>query len=267
MLRNTNTNKVFYSAVFALYLLSGLFTLSAAEITLRIAIQGDFPPFSMLTGAGEHSGFDVDIATAVCLELDVQCEFIETGFADLIPGLQNKEFDAAIASLSITDKRRKLVAYTGKYYESPARFVARSGAGIKVSDSGLRGKRIGVKRGTTFENYLSDNYQGIAEISRYSSHDEALLDLVLGRLDLVLEDKISLDQNFLSSEIGFDFEFVGVPLSDPRWFGEGIGIAVNKQDEVLRSRLDQALLQIRADGTYQQIRQKYFDYDIYDGLE
>lgn len=266
-MRNINFNKALYSAVFALCLLSGFSTLSAAENTLRIAIQGAFPPFSMLTGAGERSGFDVDIATALCLELNAQCEFIETGFADLIPGLQNKEFDAVIASLSITEKRRKLVAFTGKYYESPARFIARSGAEIKVSDSGLRGKRVGVKRGTTFENYLSDNYQGIAEISRYSSHDEALLDLVLERLDLVLGDYISLDQNFLGSEIGFDFEFVGVPLSDPRWFGEGIGIAVNQQDEMLRSRLDQAILQIRANGTYQQVRQKYFDYDIYDGLE
>lgn len=264
---NINKIKAFYSFALALYLLGVFSTLWATENTLRIAIQGAFPPFSMLTGAGERGGFDVDIAKALCVELNAQCAFIETGFSDLIPGLQNKEFDAVVASLSITEQRRKQVAFTGKYYESPAGFVARSGAEIKVSDSGLRGKRFGVKRGTTFDNYLSDNYQGIAEISRYSSHDEALLDLVLGRLDLMLGDYISLDQNFLSSEIGFDFEFVGVPLSDPRWFGEGIGIAVNQQDEALRSRLDQALLQIRADGTYQQIRQKYFEYEIYDGLE
>ncbi len=192
-MRNTNTNKVIYSAAFALCLLSGLSTLSAAENRLRIAIQGAFPPFSMLTGTGERSGFDVDIAKALCVELNAQCEFIETGFSDLIPGLQNKEFDAVVASLSITEQRRQRVAFTGKYYESPAGFVARSGAEIKVSDSGLRGKRFGVKRGTTFDNYLSDHYQDSAEISRYSSHDEALLDLVLGRLDLVLGDYISLD--------------------------------------------------------------------------
>lgn len=266
-MRNININQALYSAILGLCLLGGLSTLSAAENKLRIAIQGAFPPFSMLTETGERSGFDVDIANALCVELNTQCEFVETGFSDLIPGLQNKEFDAVVASLSITDKRRKQVAFTSKYYESPAGFVARIGAELKISDSGLRGKRFGVKRGTTFDNYLSDNYQDIAEISRYSSHDEALLDLVLGRLDLVLGDYISMDQNFLSREIGFDFEFVGVPLSDSRWFGEGIGIAVNRQDETLRSQLDQALLKIRADGRYQQIQQKYFEYDIYNGLE
>ena len=76
-------------------------------------------------------------------------------------------------------------------------------------------------------------------------------------------DKITLTESFLKTDLGAEFDFVGSSLSDPQWFGRGEGIAVRKGNTDLLARLNRALRQIRADGTYEEIRTKYFDYDIY----
>ena len=92
---------------------------------------------------------------------------------------------------------------------------------------------------------------------------DALVDLVLGRVDTVLADGIFLRESFLDSAVGREFEFVGEPLDDPRWFGEGIGIPIAKGNEALRKQFDDALQELRRTGVYNQIRRQYFDYDIY----
>jgi arginine/ornithine transport system substrate-binding protein len=110
---------------------------------------------------------------------------------------------------------------------------------------------------------LTSEYAGTAEIRRYGYSDEIFIDLALGRLDLAFADGITLTESFLRTDLGADFDFVGPALSDPRWFGRGEGIAVQKGNTDLLARLNRALRQILEDGTYDEIRTKYFDYDIY----
>jgi len=235
----------------------------AEPVALRIGVQDASPPFAFLGEDGELTGFDVDIARTLCDEMSARCQLITSDFQGLIPGLAEDRFDLVVASLSITDARREVVDFTDKYYSSTARFVVRRDNDLEISDRGVRGRFIGVKRATTFENYLQDTYGEVAEILAYGTQDEALLDLLLGRLDTVLGDRIVLQENFLNSAVGSEFAFAGPALDDRRWFGEGIGIAIQKDRPDLLARLNKAISAIRDDGRYNRVRRHYFAYDIY----
>jgi arginine/ornithine transport system substrate-binding protein len=236
---------------------------AADDAMLRIGVQNERPPFSFSDDDGKLQGFDVEVARTLCAGLDVRCQLTPLEFTALIPGLEEGRIDAAVASMSITEERLKRVDFTDKYYQTSNRFVARRGSVSDITSQGLAGKTIGVKRGTTHDRYLSDQYGGTAAIIRYGYLDEILIDLALGRLDLAFADNITLTESFLKTDLGADFDFVGPALSDPQWFGRGEGVAVRKGNADLLARLNGALRQIRADGTYDEIRTKYFDYDIY----
>jgi len=127
----------------------------------------------------------------------------------------------------------------------------------------MNGKVVAVQRSSTSDSYISDNYNGIAIIKRYASQDDAYLDMHSGRVDLLLADAFSLEDGFLSKDGGENFEFVGENLSNPKWFGEGSGIALRKQDKKLLMQLNEAISQIRYSGEYKKIQDKYFDFNIY----
>jgi arginine/ornithine transport system substrate-binding protein len=232
---------------------------------LRVGVQNDRPPFSFKDDEGELQGFDVEIAWALCAVLKIECQLVALEFTDLVPGLEERRIDAAVASMSITEDRLQRVDFTDKYYQASNRFVARRGTVSDITPSGLSGKKIGVKRGTIHDRYLSDQFASTADIRRYGYSDEIFIDLALGRLDLAFGDGITLTESFLKTELGAEFDLVRPNFSDPRWFGRGEGIAVRKGDVDLLARLNRSLGQILADGTYQEIRSKYFDYDIYGG--
>jgi arginine/ornithine transport system substrate-binding protein len=230
---------------------------------VRIGVEGAYPPFSEVTPQGELKGFDIDIAHALCDQMQVECELVQQDWDGIIPALLARKYDAIIASMSITEERKQSVDFTKKYYQTPARFVARKGAGFEITKEGLEGKKVGVQRATIHDNYLTDNYGDAVEIVRYATQDEANLDMVAGRVDLLLADSIALSEGFLKTDQGKDFEFVGPELRDARWFGEGAGIALRKQDGDLREMFNAAIDGIRASGKYDEIARKYFDFDVY----
>jgi arginine/ornithine transport system substrate-binding protein len=229
---------------------------------IRVGVEGAYPPFSSLAADGTLQGFDIDIARALCAELKAECQLVQSPFDGMIPALQARKFDAIVASMSITDERRKAVDFTVRYYNTPNRFVARKGAGLAATAAGLKGKRIGVQRATIHDRYLTEIYKG-SQIVRYAKQDEAFLDLASGRIEATLVDQMAASHGFLRTGAGKDFEFVGPPLEDPKYFGYGSGIAVRKSDADLRAKLDGAIAAIRANGTYKRIQDKYFDFDIY----
>ena len=230
---------------------------------VRIGVEGAYPPFSMVDKDGNLQGFDIDIARALCDAMKVQCELIKSDWDGIIPSLLARKFDAIIASVSITEERKKKVDFTNKYYQTPAKFVRKKGSGIAIDKESLKGKTVGVQRATIHDRYLTDNYGDIVKIKRYGSQDEAYLDMNSGRVDLLLADSIALLDGFLSTDSGEDFEFVGPDLSDKRWFGEGAGIALRQGDDELREMFNQAIDEIRANGTYKTIQDKYFSFDVY----
>lgn len=249
--------------MFALIVGSGQANAKEKWDNIRIGVEGAYPPFSMVDTQGNLQGFDIDIALALCEAMQAECTLVQSDWDGIIPGLLTRKFDAIVASMSATEERKKKVAFTEKYYHIPARFVGRKGSGIEISKEGLAGKTVGVQRATIHDRYLSDNYQDTVTIKRYGTQDEAYLDMQAGRVDLLLADSVALREGFLSTDTGKEFEFVGPPLNDPTWFGEGVSIAVRKQDTELREMFNKAIATIRANGTYQKIQDKYFDFDVY----
>jgi len=223
---------------------------NAAE-KLRIGTEGAYPPFNFIDSDGKLQGFDVEIAKALCGAMKLECEFVVQDWDGIIPGLLAKKYDAIVASMSITEERKKKVDFTNKYYNTPAKFVRKMGSGIEINKDSLKGKSVAVQRATIHENFLRDNYGDVVDIKAYATQDEANMDLVSGRVDLVLADSVALLDGFLNTDNGKGFEFVGPGFTDPRWFGDGIGIAVRKDDSDLRDALNKAIAQIRSDGTYQ----------------
>jgi arginine/ornithine transport system substrate-binding protein len=230
---------------------------------IRIGTEGAYPPFSFIDKAGQLQGFDIEIAKALCTTMGTECTYAVQDWDGLIPGLLAKKYDCIIASMSITEERKKKVNFTDKYYMTPAKFVAKKGAGIKISKEGLKGKIVGVQRATVAEYFLRDNFGNTVKIKSYATQDEANMDLTSGRIDLVIADSVALIGGLIETEAGKDFEFVGPDFDDKKWFGDGIGIAVRKADSDLRDRFNKAIKKIRTNGTYKKINSKYFDFDVY----
>jgi arginine/ornithine transport system substrate-binding protein len=137
------------------------------------------------------------------------------------------------------------VDFTDVYRTVPNRFVARRHVPFEISPEGLAGKKIGVRRNSVHDRYVTDQYGATAIIRRYSELAELFVDLALGRNDAVLVEVPAARTSFLQTRLGADYEFVGPELNDERWFGTGIGIAVRKGDNRRREALNQALAAIR----------------------
>jgi len=232
---------------------------------VRIGVEGAYPPFSSVTKDGKLVGFDIDIAWALCKEMGVECELVQQDWDGIIPALLARKYDAIIASMSITEERKKKVAFSKKYYNTPAKFACRKGSGITIDKAGLKGKTVGVQRATIHDNFISAEFGDAVKIKRYATQDEAYLDAVAGRLDCLLADSVAMSEGFLKTDKGAGFEFVGPDFTDPKYFGEGAGIAIRKQDKELVEMFNRAIDAIRANGTYQKINAKYFDFDVYGG--
>jgi len=195
--------------------------------------------------------------------MGVECELVAQDWDGIIPGLMARKYDAIIASMSITEERKKKVAFSNKYYNTPAKFVRKKGSDIEISEEGLKGKTVGVQRATTHDSFVSDNFGDSVEIKRYGTQDEAYLDMASGRLDLLLADSVAMKDGFLDTEQGADFEFVGPGYTDVKWFGPGAAVALRKKDEDLRDMFNKAIDDIRANGKYKEIQDKYFEFDVY----
>ncbi|UZE14179.1 ABC transporter substrate-binding protein [Pseudomonas sp. B21-053] len=236
----------------------------AADKPLRIGIEAAYPPFAFKTPDGNIGGFDYDIGNALCAKMQTQCVWVEQEFDGLIPSLKVHKIDAAISSMLITDERKRSVTFTDKYYATPARLVMKEGAQVDDSFSSLKGKRIGVQRGATQDRFATDKLQPLGvEVVRYGSQSEIYLDLVSDRLDGTIANAAPLEEGFLKTPRGKGFAFVGPELRSKEYFGEGAGIAVAKDNTELAQRFNAAIQALRADGTYFQVQQKYFTYDIY----
>jgi len=229
---------------------------------IRIATEGAYPPFNSVDKNGKLVGFDVDIANALCKEMKAECTIVTQDWDGMIPALLANKYDAIVASMSITDERKKKVDFTNKYYNTPAKFARKKGSGIEISKAGLKGKVVGVQRATTHDTFITAMFPG-AKIKRYASQDDAYLDATAGRVDLLIADSVAMKGGFLDKANGKGWEFVGPDYTDRKFFGDGVGIAIRKGEDKLREKFNKAIAAIRANGTYKKIHAKYFDFDIY----
>ena len=239
---------------------SGAFAADWSKI--RVGTEGAYKPFNFIDTNGELQGFDVDIAKALCAEMKADCTFVAQDWDGIIPALLAKKYDVIIASMSITEERKKKVDFSDKYYNTPAKFVAKKGSGITdTSAAAMKGKTIGAQSSTTHSSYLEDNYKD-STVKLYATQDEANADLAAGRLDAVLADSVVI-LDWLGGDDGSCCEHVGESHNDPKWFGLGAGMAVRKGEDELKDKLNAALATILENGTYKKINDKYFPFSVY----
>ncbi|MEM7406295.1 MAG: transporter substrate-binding domain-containing protein [Pseudomonadota bacterium] len=246
--------------------LGALLTLTGVQVgaadKLRVGVEGAYPPFSWKESDGTLKGFDIDMANEVCKRLGRECVLVEQEWDGMIPALLARKFDVIIASMSITEERKKKVDFTVKYYNTPAMLVAKKNPGFEGTAAGLKGKRIGVQRATTHQCYAEKFFKD-SEIVLYATQEEVFQDLAAGRLDAQLSDSLQAMEGFLSKDAGKGYAYLGGARDDLTCFGEGAGFALRKKDSALRDQLSETIKAIRADGTYQKMNDKYFKIDIY----
>ncbi|WP_416421974.1 ABC transporter substrate-binding protein [Pseudomonas sp. App30] len=223
--------------------------------TLKMGIEAAYPPFNSKDASGNVVGFDADIGKALCAKMKVECEIVTSDWDGIIPALNAKKFDFLISSMSITDERKQAVDFTDPYYTNKLQFIAAKNVDFKVDKDALKDKIIGTQRSTLSGTWLEDNMPDV-QVKLYDTQENAYLDLTSGRLDGILADKYA-NYEWLKSPAGKDYEFKGEPVEQ----SDKIGIAVRKGD-ALREKLNAALKEIKADGTYKKINDKYFPFSI-----
>lgn len=232
--------------------------------SLVIGTEGAYPPFNFTESDGNVAGFEIDLGNAMCAHMKVECTWVTQDWDGIIPGLQAKKYDAIIASLYITDERRKVIAFSDKYSNVPSRFVVSTDSDLEISADGLSGAIVGTQRATSFERYLTAEMPD-AEVRLYGTMDEAYLDLASGRVDAVLGDVVALQDGFLGTPEGAGFELRGPEYTNPEYFGYGAGVAVRQDDQAIADAFSGAIKALRDNGTYLEISQKWFGLDVYGG--
>lgn len=230
---------------------------------LRIGFAVGYAPFSEIGSDGQLKGFEIDVAQALSRHMGLQFTPVILDFDGLIPALQSRKIDAIMASMSITPARQQLIAFSSPYYFSPARMVMRGNAKLDITPEGLKGRRIGVERGTIHERLLAEQFKG-SQVLRYATQDQAFLDLKSGRLDATLVDAVIAQFGFLNHADGRGFAFAGPDFGrDERYYGKGIGIGLRKSDAVtLGRRFDEALAALRSSGALKALNDRYFSFDL-----
>lgn len=230
----------------------------SAEPVLRVGLEDFYPPLAYTNEHGEHTGFDRDMAVALCKQMKARCTFFVHSFDIILDMMARGELDVAVSSLAATEERRKYMDFTEAYYSSRAMYIGRPG--IEISKEGLRNKVVAAQQSTQQLSYLREHWVDIAEI-RTGSFAEVLKMLRSNQVDVILADSV-VCVPFLKSEAGQGFDILGKPLEiDPVWSRARIG--VRKGQKQLVQDLNEALLALRVNGEHDRIARSYFPFNIY----
>ncbi|EPL04095.1 transporter substrate-binding domain-containing protein [Pseudomonas sp. TH05] len=229
-----------------------------AEV-LKIATEGAYPPFNYVDSDNKLHGFDVDITNALCERMKVECTIVAQDWEGIIPALLAKKYDAVVASMIATDERKKKIAFTNHYYRTPLSVAVAKDSDITDAQTSFKGRTVGAQSSSTQAIYAEDHYGPAgADVKFYPTLDEANSDLAAGRVDGVIADKFPLLA--WAETAGKDCCKI---IGDVQGTTADASIAVRKEDNALRERLNKALDEIVADGTYKKISSRYFAFDIY----
>lgn len=234
--------KLFFTLLLACFSLSAL-----AGGSLRFATTDANPPFAFMNKDNQLVGFDIDVAKAICKRMQSECVFINNDFALLLSSLRFQRYDAVISGVDITYQRLEQVDFTQPYLLNAGVIIARKNRYHSLID--LKGKRVAVGGGTTQQAYLQSEWPDIIPVI-YDNYENALLDMHNSRLDGIFGDEPSVRQLLKTNpQLGI----VGEPITDNRYFGRGIGIAVRKNNVQLLKQLNDALNVLKEDGTLHQL--------------
>lgn len=226
---------------------------SGDNAQIKIATESSFKPFSYTDANGNLIGYEIDLVNALCDQMNADCEVISQDWDGLIPGLNAKKFDAAIAGMSITPERKEVVDFSDPYFHTGIILIGKKGDNITVDD--LKAQPIAAQRATVAAQYLQDKHNE-ADIKLYDTQDNAYLDLTSGRVRAMMSDKV-VGLDWLKTDAGKDYEVKGAEISSDE---DAMGIAFQKGNPMI-SKFNKALAEIKANGTYDNITTRYFGAD------
>ena len=228
---------------------------------IRIGVEANYPPFSKMGTDGKVSGFDIDIANAVCAEMKAKCTLITQEWDGMMPALQARKFDMIVASMTISDERRRVADFCDSYYDIPSSFIAKTGKVKDISPVSLKGKVIIVTRNTPRARYIATQYKD-SEVLLVAKEADVTMELSAGRGDVGFGSSLAATTAFLQSPQGKSFSKIGPAINPSGNQAGGTGIAMRKGEDSLRTKVNTALKAITANGVYKTINDKYFDVSI-----
>ena len=227
---------------------------------VRVAVEGNYPPFSKMGTDGKLSGFDIDIALAVCARIKAECTLVQQEWDGMMPALRAKKFDMIVASMTISEERKKVADFSDPYYDVPSRWVAKTGVFKDHTAADFKGKKIIVLRNSPRAKHVADHYRD-SEVLLVAKETDIYLELAAGRGDIGFGSSVVSNEAFLKKPEGKGFVQVGSTVRLDGG-GGGVGIAFRKGDDTLRLKVNAALKAIRADGSYKKFADQYFDFDV-----
>ncbi|SFA83368.1 amino acid ABC transporter substrate-binding protein, PAAT family (TC 3.A.1.3.-) [Lentibacillus halodurans] len=217
--------------------------------TYTVATDSSFVPFEFEED-GEYVGFDIDLINAIADEAGFDIELEVTNFDGIIPGLQTGSFDIAIAGISITEERAEKIDYSDPYYESGLAIGVPSDNNDIQDLEDLEGKTIATRLGSTSAAFIDENIEN-ADPSQFEQLDQAYLAVENGSADAILYDAPNV--NYYIQTTGDELKVVG-----DLYQAEDYGIAISKGQEELVSAINDALAELKENGTYDEIYEEWF---------
>jgi polar amino acid transport system substrate-binding protein len=225
---------------------------------IRFLTETDYPPFNFTGPDGNPAGFNVDLARMICDEIKVTCTVQMRRFETLLDAISSNRGDAIIASLAVTPQLRARLDFSDPYYRVPARFVSRRDSVMReIKPEFLEGRKVGAIAGTSHEAYLKAMFTDV-ELHPYPNDEALRAALRRGEVDFIFGDAISLAFWINGTDSGDCCAFSGGPFVESRYFGEGVGIAVRKGNDLLRQSLNWALFRLWEKGRYTDLWLHYF---------
>lgn len=233
------------------------------RVVIRFLTEGEFPPFNYFDDEGVLSGFNIDLARAICLEVNAACDIKVRPWEDLLGAMRRGEADAVIAAHRVTAGGLADVEFSDRYFYTPGRFAGKTGeAPSEMKPDDLDGVIIGVAKGTAHEAFVRAFYRD-SKVVLFENPELAREALQQGTVDVIFDDAISLAFWLNGSLSRQCCEFRGQAFLEPKYFGDGLAIALPKSDTQIKVLINDALKRVRQSGRLQEIVERYFPVRIY----
>ena len=224
-----------------------------AERVYTIGTDAAYAPFESQNAAGEIVGFDIDVVNAIAAKANLRVKFVNTPWEGIFNALSQGDRDALVSSITITDERKQTMDFTEPYFDAHQLIAVKADSKVARFDD-LKPLKVGVQTGTTGDEAVGKLLgKSNPAIKRFESTPLALKELESGGVEAVVADN-GVVINYVANNADAKFKTV----SDPAFVPERYGIAVKKGNAELLGKLNQGLAAIKADGSYDKIRAKYF---------
>lgn len=239
--------KLFKKALIGMMVLS-LSAVAMAKDTIYVGTNAEFPPFEYLD-KGQITGFDIDLMNEIGKVIDADIKIQDMNFDGLLPALQLKKVDAVIAGMTATEERKKTVAFTQPYYTASQVIIVKDGDNSIKSFDDLKGKKVGVMLGFTGDTVVSE-IEGV-KVERFNAAYAGIMALKSNKVDAVVLDSEPA-KNYVKQNSG-------LKIAEADAAKEEYAIAIRKNDKKLLEKLEKGLNEVKANGTYDKLLEKYFN--------